>query len=143
MGLWAQIACGTLVLSLCSAVHILLIVLSLPWLSALARHERGEPRRHRAAILIGAAFAVVVAGHTVQVWIWAFACLALGAFDGVEPALYFSLSSYTTLGYGDLVLPEGRRIFGAFASVNGMLIFGVSTAFLVGLIARQMPQNLR
>ena len=51
-------------------------------------------------------------------------------------ALYFSLVTYTTLGYGDIVLGPDLRIFGAFASVAGLLAFGLSTAYLVALMTQ-------
>ena len=143
MGLWQQIAYGTFVMSICSALHLALIILSLPWLVKVAQAQQDQFRRHRAGLLIGLAFVVVVLGHTIQVWIWAFAYLWLDALDGLEPAIYFALSNYTTLGYGDLVLNEEMRVFGAFASVNGMLIFGVSTAYLVGMIGRVLPKGLQ
>ena len=68
--------------------------------------------------------------------------LLLGTFETVELSVYFSLASFTTLGYGDVTLGEDIRVFGAFTAVTGMLTFGVSTAFLVGLIARALPKNL-
>jgi len=142
MDLWSQIAYGTLVMSICSALHLGLIILSLPWLTRVAQTQKEHFSSQRAGVLIGLGFVVVVLGHTVQVWLWAFAYLWLDALEGLEPAIYFALSNYTTLGYGDLVLGEDLRVFGAFASVNGMLIFGVSTAFLVGLIGRVLPKGL-
>lgn len=56
-------------------------------------------------------------------------------------ALYFSLVTFTTLGYGDIVLGEGLRIFGAFASVTGLLAFGLSTAFMVALMTRVFQER--
>ncbi|MGJ8616970.1 MAG: ion channel [Sulfitobacter sp.] len=143
MDLWTQIAYGTLIMSICSALHLGMIIGSFPWLTRVAQAQKKHFGRHRASVLIGLGFMVVVLGHTVQVWLWAFAYLWLEALDGLEPAIYFALSNYTTLGYGDLVLGEDLRVFGAFASVNGMLIFGVSTAFLVGLIGRVLPKGLQ
>ncbi len=142
MGLWTQIAYGTVVLGVCSALHLGLIIASLRPLDQLAQAHRANSRHYRAALLLGATFFIVLLGHTIQVWIWAFAYLWVDALNGLEPAVYFALSSYTTLGYGDLVLSEDQRIFGAFASVNGMLMFGVSTAYLVGLIGRILPKGL-
>ena len=78
----------------------------------------------------------------MQVWIWALALLLLGAFQTIELSVYFALASFTTLGYGDITLGEDIRVFGAFSAVTGMLTFGVSTAFLVGLIGRALPKNL-
>ncbi|MBD3662674.1 ion channel [Sulfitobacter aestuariivivens] len=142
MGLWEQIAYGSIILALCSAIHLGLIIFSLPYLNKIAEAQRARFSRRRAARVIGFAFVIVLTGHVIQVWLWAVSYLWLEAMRGLEPALYFSLSNYTTLGYGDLVLGEDLRLFGAFASVNGMLIFGVSTAYLVGIIGRVLPKGL-
>ena len=142
MALWTQIAYGTLVMMICSAVHLGLILGSLGWLDRVAKAHRQNYRRHRAGLLLGLAFLIVVVGHTIQIWLWAFSYIWFGALSDVEPAIYFALSNYTTLGYGDLVLDDDLRVFAAFASVNGMLIFGLSTAYLVGLIGRVLPKSL-
>ena len=143
MGLWAQIGWGTLILAICSALHLVLIILSLPLIQHFANVQKQKFSRIRAGRLIGLGFITVVIGHIIQIWIWAFCYLWFEAMQGLEPALYFSLSNYTTLGYGDLLLGEELRLFGAFASVNGMLIFGVSTAYLVGIIGRVLPRGLQ
>lgn len=142
MGLWGQIALGTAVMSLCAAVHIGLIVVAMKPLSRMDAHFRDHFTIVRAGLLIGSGFALTVFGHTVQVWIWALALLLLGAFQTIELSVYFALASFTTLGYGDITLGEDIRVFGAFSAVTGMLTFGVSTAFLVGLIGRALPKNL-
>jgi len=59
-----------------------------------------------------------------------------GALPDWNTAVYFSLVTYTTLGYGDVVLGPGLRIFAAFSAVTGLLGFGISTAFLVGAIGK-------
>ena len=143
MDLWTQIGWGTLILGICSALHLALILGSIDWLRWIAQEQAGPVRRHRAGLTLAFALLIVVIGHTAQVWIWALAYLWLGALTGLEPALYFALSNYTTLGYGDLVLDAELRLFAAFASVNGMLIFGVSTAYLVSVIGRLLPNRLR
>ena len=76
--------------------------------------------------------------HTVQVWLWAWALVGVGTLRDWNSAIYFSLVSYTSLGYGDVILGPGARIFGAFSSVTGLLFFGISTAFLVALMGRVM-----
>lgn len=143
MDLWAQIALGTAVMSLCATVHIGLIVLVMKPLSRMDSHFRDHFTIIRAGLLIGTGFALTVFGHTVQVWIWAISLLLLGAFQTVELSVYYALASFTTLGYGDVILGHNLRVFGAFTAVTGMLTFGVSTAFLVGLITRALPKNLQ
>ncbi|MDA8747876.1 ion channel [Litoreibacter sp.] len=90
-------------------------------------------------ILTLVGFGLIVFAHTLQVWLWAAWFLKSGALPDIEAALYFALVSYTTLGYGDIILGEDIRIFAAFSAVTGMLTFGLSTAFLVGLIGRLLP----
>ncbi len=143
MELWIQIARGSLFLSISGALHVAFIILSLPWMTRVAEAMKDQPHARRASLLISLAFALIVFGHTVQVWVWAGALLWHGAITDVDTAVYFALTSYTTLGYGDILLDRSMRIFGAFASVSGMLTFGISTAFLVSMIERVLPKRLR
>jgi hypothetical protein len=68
---------------------------------------------------------------TSSVWGWAALYIALGLFDGLEPALYFSIASFTTVGYGDVVLEPGWRLLAGMTATHGLLTFGLFTAFLV------------
>jgi len=76
----------------------------------------------------------LVLGITINTWIWALAFLFTGEFINLEEALYFAIASFTTLGYGDLLLSQDWRIFGALSAVNGLIVFGLNTAFLVELM---------
>jgi voltage-gated potassium channel Kch len=87
-------------------------------------------------------FGLLVLSHTVQVWIWAIVLIWLEALPNLFEAIYFSLVTYTTLGYGDVVLSDNHKIFGAMASVTGLLNFGVSTAFLVAILGKILPNHL-
>lgn len=68
---------------------------------------------------------------TVAVWSWAILFLLMGLFEGIEPALYFALVSFTTLGFGDLLLPQDWRLLSGLAAANGLMHFGVMTAFMI------------
>ena len=78
----------------------------------------------------------IVAIHTTEIWIYAGIYLALGALSSFEEALYFSTSTYSSIGYGDVLLPHQWRIFGAIEGPVGIIMLGWSTAFLVSLLAR-------
>jgi voltage-gated potassium channel Kch len=65
------------------------------------------------------------------VWLWAATFQVLGAFATFEECLYFSLVTFTTLGYGDVLPPHEWRILGGMTSANGLLNFGLLTALLV------------
>lgn len=68
---------------------------------------------------------------TASVWIWALAFLWLDLFPTLEEAVYFSLVAFTTLGFGDVLLPRDWRLLSGMAAANGLLNFGLLTAMLV------------
>jgi Ion channel len=70
----------------------------------------------------------------IEVWIWAMLYLALGAIRTLEEAVYFSTSTFTTLGFGDIVLDEEWRLLSSFEAANGLLMFGWSTALIFAAV---------
>ena len=70
----------------------------------------------------------------VAVWFWAMAFYRLDVFTSIEEAAYFALVSFTTLGFGDILLPVEWRLLGGVAAANGLLLFGLLTAILVETI---------
>lgn len=68
------------------------------------------------------------------VWLWTVAFHRLGVFASVEESAYFALVSFTTLGFGDILLPVEWRLLGGVAAANGLLLFGLLTAILVETI---------
>jgi len=72
----------------------------------------------------------------VEVLIWGAAYLVLGIVEGIEKAIYFSAVTFTTLGYGDVVLDGGRRLLSAIEAVNGIIMFGWSTAIVIAVVQR-------
>ena len=77
--------------------------------------------------------------HTVEIWLWALVYATLGAFASFEEALYFSTATFSTVGYGDTVLRPDWRLLGALEGVNGFLLIGWSTAYLVAASTRHGP----
>ncbi len=75
--------------------------------------------------------------HFLQSSIWAFAYYALHDltdFDTFEKAMYFSLVTFTTLGYGDITISSTHRIIAGFEAINGILLIGWSTAFMFSVV---------
>ena len=66
----------------------------------------------------------------LEVWSWAVLYVFLGAFQSIETAVYFSTVTFTTLGFGDIVLEDEWRLLSAFEAANGLLMFGWSTALV-------------
>ena len=71
---------------------------------------------------------------TVAVSVWAVALYQLEIFILFEPSVYFALVAFTTLGFGDILLPQEWRLLGGMAAANGLLMFGLLTAILVEII---------
>jgi voltage-gated potassium channel Kch len=83
---------------------------------------------------------VVVLGlvfiHALQIWSYALLFLVLGALPDFETALYYSTTAFTTVGFGDVVLPQDWRLIGAIEAANGFILFGWSIAFLMSLTGK-------
>src|SRR5262245_19298951 len=84
--------------------------------------------------ILAAAWMVLL--HLVEICVWAGFYLWRDAFPDLRSALYFSAVTYTTTGYGDLVLPEGWRLLGGVEALTGILMCGWSTGFFVALVGR-------
>jgi hypothetical protein len=78
---------------------------------------------------------LALVGHLVEITLWAFALELSGAVADLRTALYSSAGSYTTSG-SDIALPLRWKLLGPFEAVCGMLMFGVSTAFIFAVIQR-------
>jgi hypothetical protein len=92
------------------------------------------PHRIKMMAVLSLAAIWVILLFTVGVWIWAATFLLLDVFDSFEVALYFALVSYTTLGFGDILLPQEWRLLAGMASANGLLSMGIYTAILIEVV---------
>ncbi|MGZ5911641.1 MAG: potassium channel family protein [Reyranella sp.] len=131
-----NLALATLMVGLTVIIHFsgLLVLM---WVLRARGHRF---RAHESAVGQGAAIVFVVLGlvaiHTIEIWLYGVVYLSLDALPDFESALYFSTTSFTTIGYGDVVLERSWRLFGAVEGANGLLLFGWSTAFLIAVTAR-------
>ncbi|GAO80291.1 MULTISPECIES: potassium channel family protein [unclassified Sphingopyxis] len=136
MTLAHQLALATLVVGVTVVVHLAGLALLL----AILRRYRRASRRYLVILLNGGAILVAAFGlfalHSAEIWIWAGIYQLLGAFTDFEHALYFSTSTYVTIGYGDLVLPPGLRVLGAIEGASGIILIGWSTAFFFSIVDR-------
>ena len=68
--------------------------------------------------------------HALEMLLWAEAIQWQTSLTDFSDALYYSMSSYTTVGYGDVVPSGHERVIGPFEAIVGILMAGLSTAFL-------------
>ena len=74
--------------------------------------------------------------HGLEIWLYAFVYLAIGAVEGLRESVYFSTITYGAIGYSDAAMAPGWRLVSAIEGINGIILIGWSTAFFVTLIAR-------
>ena len=86
------------------------------------------------SIILGAATLVAIILHAVEAVIWAGVYGALGALPDSKSALLYSLSAMTTYGHEHFELANHWQLMGALEALNGMILFGLTTAFLYGMI---------
>lgn len=136
MTLTTQLAMASLVV----AATVLLHLTGLAALLAVLRRHRHVPDHMLAAMLNTAAILFGAFGlfglHSLEIWAWAGVYRWLDVLPDLEQALYFSTSTYVTIGYGDVVLPRGSRILGAIEGASGIILIGWSTAFFFSVVDR-------
>jgi len=81
--------------------------------------------------------------HLVQIILWALYYVAVGCLPDFETALYFSGVSYSTLGYGDVVLPQRWRMLGPTEGLTGILMCGLSTGMFFAIAHRLLQPRTR
>ena len=77
--------------------------------------------------------------HGLEAATWAQAYVYLGALTGRREAMLYSLSAITSYGHAALFLPPAWQLLGALEALNGMMLFGLTTAFLFAIIQRIWP----
>ena len=87
-----------------------------------------------AALLLIVVFTAILFLHLLEATIWAGFFLWGGLFPNFELALYCSLTSYSTAGYGDVLLPPKWRLLGTIEAISGVLLCGLSAAFLFAVV---------
>ena len=131
-----QLFIGTLVIAGTVAVHAEMLNLMSTHSAKLMQFARAHLRRFSNTGFIIVSVLYIMLAHTIEVWLWAFVLMITGAVTGLEPAVYFSLVSFTTLGFGDITLSTEWRLMSALIGANGFLLFGWSTAYMVEVVRR-------
>jgi hypothetical protein len=79
--------------------------------------------------------------HMIEIAAWAVVYAWRDAMPDLQSALYFSAVTYTTTGYGDLVLPQAWRLAGAIEALTGILMCGWSTGFFFAIVSRMFRMD--
>ena len=132
---------GMFVLTLCVQMVPVAIFIHI----AASRHPRSLMRPSFGAnfILLQSVAALLVFAHLVNIALWALLLCLCGEFAGFEAAYYHSAVNYSSLGYGDIVMSTRWRLLGPLETIDGMMMFGISTALVFALLARLIDRRLR
>ena len=94
------------------------------------------------AVMI-ATVSVLMAAHLAEVLVWSFAYAIVSAAPPGTDLIYFAFVNYTTLGYGDVTPVERWRLLGPMTAMNGVLLFGWSTAVIFEVLRRTLTASRR
>lgn len=130
-----------LLMALCVAVHATGLIAVLRWVRV--RIAQGARGFGPSAWLLIQVAACTVLLHLAQVLVWATAYVAGGAMPDFTTAAYFSAVTYTTTGYGDLLLPAEWRIAGGIEALTGILMCGLSTGMFFAVFSEIFGLNRR
>ncbi|MEM9706297.1 MAG: ion channel [Pseudomonadota bacterium] len=128
-----QLAVAGAVIGVICFVHALFIALGAALLRN-ARKRRSRPNILSETFALLASSLWLCVAHAIEIGLWGGAFLRLGIFSDLEPAMYFSAVSYTTLGFGDVILDEPWRLLSGACAASGLLMFGLSAAFLLATV---------
>jgi hypothetical protein len=95
------------------------------------------------ALVLGIAALLATVLHGIEAATWAIAYRLLGALPDTRSAMLYSLSAMTSYGHANLFLEERWQLMGALEALNGMLLFGLTTAFLFAMIQKVWPLGSR
>ena len=132
---------GMFVLTLCVQMVPVAIFIHI----ASSRHPRSLMRPSFGAnfILLQVVAALVVFAHLVNIALWALLFWLCGEFADLEAAYYHSAVNYSSLGYGDIVMSTRWRLLGPLEAIDGIVMFGISTALIFALLMRLIERRIK
>ena len=134
-----QLASAAALVVLMTVVHALGLI-GISWMLWLEGDRLEEQDFNLRAVGLMCAMALsMFMLHLIEIAIFAGFYMAVGALDSVEEALYFSASTYATLGRTEEYFPVGWRLLGSIESLIGFLLIGWSTAFIVSRVNKLRP----
>lgn len=127
----------------CLLLHVAGLMIMAEWLLQRRDNLLRNGGRIRFATLLILLFCGIMFLHSVETSLWAIFYYSRELFPDFETSLYFSLTSYTTIGYGDVLLPRRWRLLGAIEGVSGVLLCGISTAFIFAVMSAMLQIRIQ
>jgi uncharacterized membrane protein len=129
-------------------VNVIIHVIGLGFINVQLYRVLTAAQQHRYfvylfALVMGLTAILATILHGIEAGIWAVAYRLLGALPDNKSALLYSLSAITTYGHSEIYLNTHWRLMGALEALNGVILLGLTTAFMYGMIQRAWPIERR
>ena len=135
-----QLVVGSAVTAINIVLHSLFTVLVIGLVRNVSLSATGRFELQLSGVMVATALILMVA-HMMEIFVWSLAYLAIGAAPAAANLLYFAFVNYTTLGYGDVVPVKQWLLVGPMAAMNGILMFGWSTAVLFEVLQKTIERQ--
>lgn len=142
MTLIPQAAAAAVLLLLTLCLQCAGVASLISWLGLVTGTGLHKSGPIRSALVVAKATIAIILIHGIVIFLWA-SFYRWECFGFWERAFYFSASSYATVGYGDVVLPDRWRLLGPLESMAGVLMCGISVCLLFSIITRLLGADLR
>jgi hypothetical protein len=127
-------------MALCVVIHASAVTSAMQW---VRRHPAKSQQFWVWTWLFVRVAGWMILFHLIEIFVWALSYVWLRAMPDVQSALYFSVVTYTTTGYGDLVLPQEWQMLGGVEALTGILMCGLSTGFFFVVVSRMFEPRIR
>ena len=134
--LLVQIILGVVFITTTVIIHAVILNELMSFIKKIAPSIHKKTGRSWRVIVLSITVLGVFCSQTIHVWLWSSFYLYVGAFAFLEEALYFSVTTFSTVGYGDIIIAEQWRLIAGLESANGFMLFGWSTAFIFEVMSR-------
>ena len=127
--------------SACNITIHALVMVAIVRISRVASGKTGWSPSLQLVSTMVATVLVLMAAHTLEVFVWASVYSIIGVAPAGADLMYFAFVNYTTLGYGDIIPVERWHLLGPIAAMNGVLLFGWSTAVIFEVLRRAVARS--
>ena len=132
-----QFLVGTAVSACNIAIHAM-VMAAVIRVAYIADESATSRQSLRLIAVMIATVSVLMAAHLAEVFVWSFAYAIVSVAPPGTDLTYFAFVNYTTLGYGDVTPVERWHLLGPMTAMNGVLLFGWSTAVIFAVLRRTM-----
>lgn len=128
-------------MALCVTIHAIGLTAAFRWMKRRSATIEGHfwPATWMLICIVG----WTILMHLLQIVVWALFYASKHGMPDLTSALYFSAVTYTTTGYGDLVLPVKWRLVGGVEALTGIMMCGLSTGLFFAVFAQVFHLNQR